>query len=193
MIAADLFEGVFVDPLDGGCHGACLYHVLARRSTRLYPLIRPSLPLGSNSVRHNFCLEASERFQQEFPGFLRGRKEAMWPLHPGRNQKMCSWRPQKRSQDRRATSPNPLFWHAKHAQNAHAKFVPDTIASALHRGTGRRRNTQKRKFLCAQDNRVQQALFSYIACDYTYHADVVAAKNILALGHRERLNACSPR
>jgi len=45
----------------------------------------------------------------------------------------------------------------------------------------------------ARENRVQQALFSCVACGYTYHADVVAAKNILALGHRERLNACSPR
>jgi putative transposase len=42
-------------------------------------------------------------------------------------------------------------------------------------------------------NRLQQALFSCVACGYTYHADIVAAKNILALGHRERLNACSPR
>ncbi len=41
----------------------------------------------------------------------------------------------------------------------------------------------------AQANRVQQALFSCVACGYTYHADVVAARNILALGHRERLNA----
>ena len=45
----------------------------------------------------------------------------------------------------------------------------------------------------AKDNRVQQALFSCVACGYTYHADVVAAKNILALGHRERLNACLSR
>ncbi len=45
----------------------------------------------------------------------------------------------------------------------------------------------------AKANRVQQALFSCVACGYTYHADVVAAKNILALGHRERLNARSPR
>lgn len=42
-------------------------------------------------------------------------------------------------------------------------------------------------------NRVQQALFSCVACGYTYHADIVAAKNILALGHRERLNAFAPR
>jgi putative transposase len=42
-------------------------------------------------------------------------------------------------------------------------------------------------------NRPQQALFSCEQCGYSYHADVVAAKNILALGHRERLNACSPR
>jgi IS605 OrfB family transposase len=45
----------------------------------------------------------------------------------------------------------------------------------------------------AKENRAQQALFSCVVCGYTYHADVVAAKNILALGHRERLNACSPR
>jgi len=45
----------------------------------------------------------------------------------------------------------------------------------------------------SQLNRPQQALFSCVACGYTYHADIVAAKNILALGHRERLNACSPR
>jgi len=45
----------------------------------------------------------------------------------------------------------------------------------------------------AKDNRPQQALFSCVACGYTYHADIVAAKNILALGHRERLNACASR
>jgi putative transposase len=39
-------------------------------------------------------------------------------------------------------------------------------------------------------NRPQQALFSCQQCGYSYHADVVAARNILALGHRERLNAC---
>jgi len=43
----------------------------------------------------------------------------------------------------------------------------------------------------AQEHRPQQALFSCVACGYTYHADIVAAKNILALGHRERLNVCS--
>lgn len=45
----------------------------------------------------------------------------------------------------------------------------------------------------SKNNRPQQALFSCVACGYTYHADVVAARNILALGHRERLNACSSR
>lgn len=39
-------------------------------------------------------------------------------------------------------------------------------------------------------NRVQQALFSCVQCGYAAHADVNAARNILALGHRERLNAC---
>ena len=42
-------------------------------------------------------------------------------------------------------------------------------------------------------NRPQQALFSCVACGYTYHADIVAARNILAVGHTERLNACSSR
>jgi IS605 OrfB family transposase len=45
----------------------------------------------------------------------------------------------------------------------------------------------------SKTNRPQQALFSCEQCGYSYHADVVAARNILALGHRERLNACSPR
>jgi IS605 OrfB family transposase len=40
-------------------------------------------------------------------------------------------------------------------------------------------------------NRPQQALFSCVACGYTYHADVVAAMNVLARGQRERLNACA--
>jgi putative transposase len=42
-------------------------------------------------------------------------------------------------------------------------------------------------------NRPQRALFSCVQCGYSYHADVVAARNILAVGHTERLNACSPR
>jgi hypothetical protein len=47
VIAEDLLEGVFVDPLPCGGHRAWLYHVLAPRSTRLYPLIRLSLPIVS--------------------------------------------------------------------------------------------------------------------------------------------------
>ena len=39
----------------------------------------------------------------------------------------CSWGPQKHPQDRSTPLLKPLFWHAKHAQNAPAKFVPDTI------------------------------------------------------------------
>ena len=34
VIAEDLLEGVFVDPLYNGCHSAGLYHVLALRSSR---------------------------------------------------------------------------------------------------------------------------------------------------------------
>jgi len=42
-------------------------------------------------------------------------------------------------------------------------------------------------------NRVQQALFSCQTCGYSYHADIVAARNILALGQGERLNAYALR
>jgi putative transposase len=44
----------------------------------------------------------------------------------------------------------------------------------------------------SKSNRPSQALFSCTACGYSYHADVVAARNILTRGHRERLNACVP-
>jgi putative transposase len=39
------------------------------------------------------------------------------------------------------------------------------------------------------NNRPQHALFSCVQCGYSYHADSVAAQNILARGLRERLNA----
>lgn len=42
-------------------------------------------------------------------------------------------------------------------------------------------------------NRLQQALFSCVQCGYSYHADVVAARNILARGLRDRLNAFAAR
>ena len=45
----------------------------------------------------------------------------------------------------------------------------------------------------SQKNRPQQALFSCEHCGYSYHADVVAAQNILARGQRERLNASALR
>jgi transposase len=41
-------------------------------------------------------------------------------------------------------------------------------------------------------NRPQRALFSCVQCGYSYHADVVAARNSLAVGHTARRNACSP-
>jgi hypothetical protein len=47
---------------------------------------------------------------------------------------MYSWGPQKHLQDRRTTFLKPLFWHAKHAQNAPAKFVPDTIVKGSEGG-----------------------------------------------------------
>jgi hypothetical protein len=53
----------------------------------------------------------------------------MWPLHPSGNQKICSRGPQKRPQDGRITLLKPPFWHAKHAQNAHAKIEPDSIGA----------------------------------------------------------------
>jgi len=45
----------------------------------------------------------------------------------------------------------------------------------------------------SRKNRPQQALFSCEQCGYSYHADVVAAQNILARGQRERLNAFALR
>jgi putative transposase len=45
----------------------------------------------------------------------------------------------------------------------------------------------------SKTNRPQQALFSCGQCGYSYHADVVAAKNILARGQRERQNAYAHR
>jgi putative transposase len=58
------------------------------------------------------------------------------------------------------------------------------------------RYTSQRCSACgyiAAANRVQQALFSCGACGYSYHADVNAARNILAAGQADRLNAFSPR
>src|SRR5499433_351105 len=68
VIAEDLLEGVFVDPLPCGDHCAWLYHVLAPRATRLCPLIRPSLPIvspcrdgqkGDSQKRKFLCAELS--------------------------------------------------------------------------------------------------------------------------------------
>src|SRR5215467_7963520 len=47
VIAEELREGVFVDPLPGGCHSARLYHGLGPRSTRLCP---SSAPLSPSSL-----------------------------------------------------------------------------------------------------------------------------------------------
>src|SRR5260370_30333956 len=86
--------------------------------------------VASNSVRHKSCLAAPDRFGQEFPSVLKGRERAIWSLHPGGNQKIGSWGPQKHPQDRRITLVTPLFWHAKHVQNTYAKIEPDTIGVA---------------------------------------------------------------
>src|SRR5215510_8687303 len=53
VIAEDLLEGVFVDPLACGDHGARLYHVLAAEASRFFALLGPSLPIASPV---GFCL-----------------------------------------------------------------------------------------------------------------------------------------
>ena len=47
VIAEDLREGVFVDPLHCGGHRACLYHVLAATSSRFFTFLSPSLPIAA--------------------------------------------------------------------------------------------------------------------------------------------------
>ena len=47
VIAEDLLEGVFVDPLPCGGHRARLYHVLAAEASWFFPLLSPSLPSAS--------------------------------------------------------------------------------------------------------------------------------------------------
>ena len=42
------------------------------------------------------------------------------------------------------------------------------------------------------ENRVSQAAFSCMRCGHADHADVNAARNILAVGLTESLNACGP-
>src|SRR5215510_8075382 len=54
VIAKDLLEGVFVDPLPDGCHSTGLYHSLASRSTRLCIPISPSSPPGGTGRRGDF-------------------------------------------------------------------------------------------------------------------------------------------
>ena len=95
----------------------------------------PAYPGNTNTVRHKSCPEAPDRFPRNFQAFER-RKEAMWPLHPGGNQKMCSWGPQKRSQDRRATCPQPLFWHAStrktRMQNLYRTLLGQYLSGLWH-------------------------------------------------------------
>src|SRR5438128_6135401 len=47
VIAEDLLEGVFVDPLPCGGHRARLYHVLGTEASRFFTLLSPSLPIAS--------------------------------------------------------------------------------------------------------------------------------------------------
>src|SRR6266496_2799865 len=47
VIAEDLLEGVFVDPLPCGCHRARLYNVLAAEASRFFTLLSLSLPIAA--------------------------------------------------------------------------------------------------------------------------------------------------
>src|SRR6476620_9366658 len=44
VLAEDLLEGIFVDPLDCGCHSACLYHVRAAEASGSSPSSAPLYP-----------------------------------------------------------------------------------------------------------------------------------------------------
>ena len=47
VIAEDLLEGVFVDPLACSYYSTRLYHVLAAEASRFFTLLSPSLPIAS--------------------------------------------------------------------------------------------------------------------------------------------------
>src|SRR5215510_194846 len=72
VIAEDLLEGVFVDPLSVVCHGRWLYHTLPPGSTCL-----PSLPCAPP-----WSLERGEQGQHKKEILIRSRWPAMssgWP------------------------------------------------------------------------------------------------------------------
>ena len=78
VIAEDLFEGVFVDPLPCGCHSAGLYHVLAPRSSWFCTLLSPSLPIvfpcrdgqKAGASKRKFLYAPVIHWCQELMGFV---------------------------------------------------------------------------------------------------------------------------
>jgi hypothetical protein len=70
-LGASLFVDVFFNAETGKTSFALIkdrQRIFGADNTRGWHLH----PFGSNSVRHDSCLEAPDRFRQEFPSFLRG-------------------------------------------------------------------------------------------------------------------------
>jgi hypothetical protein len=85
VIAEDLLEGVFVDPLSGGCHSARLYHVLAATSSRFFTLFSPSLliafPVGAGRIRD---LEKGNSYTLDITPSGRTLGTSVYPQGPAR-------------------------------------------------------------------------------------------------------------
>src|SRR5712692_3492879 len=93
VIAEDLLEGVFVDPLPCGGHRARLYHVLGTEASRFFTLLSPSLPIaspgGAGRIRD---LEKGNSYT------LNLAHQECWnaPVHTGLSLPVMAWKPRKR-------------------------------------------------------------------------------------------------